>query len=399
MVSALEGIRVLDVTGLGPGAMAAMMLGDMGADVIKVDMTAGGGGVGSGISYIPAGEEGEKLVANISVNRNKKNLALNLKSETGQRIFRKLAETADVLIEGFRPGVMDRMNIGYGVLSQINPRLIYCAITGFGQTGPYKDLAGHDGVFTAMGGAQALIGESKDAPPVIPQTFVADIAIGYLEAAIGILVALRAREKTGRGQMVDISLTDGVVTLLPMVTGAHGFFYDGKVPERGSMLASGNRPYYATYETKDGKYLTITPVEPKFWKNMCHAMGRDDLAPLQYRPEKQDYLRTELKGIFRTRTRDEWFDLLSKADVGIGKVLEIDELYADPHVLAREMVLELDHPKFGKVRQTGFGIKLSETPATVRRLPNLPGADTEEVLLESGFKKEEIADFRREDVI
>ncbi|MBM3133664.1 MAG: CoA transferase, partial [Chloroflexi bacterium] len=120
---------------------------------------------------------------------------------------------------------------------------------------------------------------------------------------------------------------------------------------------------------------------------------------LQYRPEKQDYLRTELKGIFRTRTRDEWFDLLSKADVGIGKVLEIDELYADPHVLAREMVLELDHPKFGKVRQTGFGIKLSETPATVRRLPNLPGADTEEVLLESGFKKEEIADFRREDVI
>ena len=399
MVLPLEGIRVLDMGGLGPGAMAAMTLGDLGADVIRVDMTTGEGGVGSGISYFPTGEEGERLLAHSPMFRNRRNLALNLKSTEGQNIFRKLARTADVLIEGFRPGVMDRMNIGYGALSEINPRLIYCAVTGFGQTGPYRDMPGHDAIFTAMGGAQALIGESEETPPVIPQTFVADLAIGWMETTVGILSALWARERTGRGQMVDISLMDGVVSLLPMITGAHSYLADGRVPRRGEMLASGRRPYYATYRTRDGKYLTITPVEPKFWRNMCRALGREDLIPLQYDPTKQEYLRAELGAIFLTRTRDEWFDLLSRADVGVGKVLTLDEVFSDPHVLSREMVLELDHPTFGKVRQVGFGIKFSETPPTLRRLPRPPGADTEEILSEAGYTEEEIADFRRLGVI
>lgn len=399
MVLPLEGIRVVDMGGLGPGAMAAMMLGDLGADVIRVDMTSGEGGVGSGISYFPPGEAGERLLAHSPMFRNKRNLALNLKSDEGQEIFRRLAGTADVLIEGFRPGVMDRMNIGYEALSKVNPRLIYCAITGFGQMGPYRDMPGHDAVFTAMGGAQALIGENAETAPVIPQTFVADLAIGWMETTVGILAALWARQHTGRGQMVDISLMDGVVSLLPMITGAHSFLADGQVPRRGEMLASGRRPYYATYRTRDGKYLTITPVEPKFWRNLCRALGREDLVPLQYDPTKQDYLRAELGAIFLTRTRDEWFDLLGGADVGVGKVLELDEIFADPHVLSRGMVLELDHPKFGKVRHVGFGLKLSETPPTVRRLPRPPGADTEEILLEAGYARKEIEEFRRQGVI
>ncbi len=399
MTLPMSGIKVLDVTGLGPAAMAAMMLGDMGAHVIKVDMASGTGGVGGGISYIPTGEEGERLVANISVNRNKKHLALNLKSGEGQKIFHKLAETADVVIEGFRPGAMDRMNIGYETLAKINPGLIYCAVTGFGQTGPYKDMPGHDAVFTAMGGLQALLGESEDTPPVIAQNVIADLTIGYLEATVGILIALRARDKTGRGQLVDISMMDGVMTLLPAITGAHGYFHDGIVPKRGDMLASGNRPYYALYQAKDGKYLALTPVEPKFWKNMCQAMGREDLIRQQYDPDKQEELRDELKKIFLTRTRDEWFDILGRVDVGVGKVMGLDELYADPHVRHREMVIEMDHPKLGKVRQTGFGIKFSDTPGSIRRLPGLPGQDTEEVLLEEGYSKDEIEGFRTQGVI
>lgn len=399
MVMPLEGIRVLDLGGLGPGAMAAMTLGDLGADVIRVEMTAGEGGVGSGISYFPPGEEGERLLAHSPMFRNKRSIGLNLKSDEGRGIFERLVGRADVLIEGFRPGVMDRMAIGYGALSKINPRLIYCAVTGFGQTGPYKDMPGHDAVFTAMGGAQALIGESDETLPVIPQTFVADLAIGWMETTAAILAALWARERTGRGQMVDISLMDGVVSLLPMITGAHTFFTDGQVPRRGEMLASGNRPYYATYPTRDGKYLTITPVEPKFWRNLCRALGREDLIPLQYDPAKQEYLRAELGAIFRTRTRAEWFELLGGADVGVGKVLALDEVFSDPQARSRGMVLELDHPKFGKVRQVGFGIKFSETPMRVRNLPRPAGADTEEILTEAGFTPEEIADFRRRGAI
>ncbi len=399
MALPLDEIRVLDIGGLGPGAMAAMMLGDLGADVIRVDMTTGEGGVGSGISYFPPGEAGERLLAHSPMFRNKRNLALDLKSETGQDIFRRIVRTADVLIEGFRPGVMDRMNLGYEVLSKINPGLIYCAVTGFGQTGPYKDMPGHDAVFTAMGGAQALIGESEEAPPVIPQTFVADLAIGWMEATVGILAALWARERTGRGQMVDISLMDGVVSLLPMITGAHSFLADGKIPRRGEMLASGRKPYYATYKTRDGKYITITPVEPKFWRNLCRALGREDLIPLQYDPAKQEYLRAQLTAIFLTRTRDEWFALLGPADVGVGKVLRLDEVFTDPHALSRGMILELDHPKFGKVKQIGFGIKFSETPPSVRRLPKPPGADTEEILSEAGYSRDEIESFRRRGVI
>ncbi len=379
-----------------------MVLGDMGADVIKIELPPGGGnrGVGDGIVYGPDDPvEAERLAAMTAPGRNKRLLSLSLRSEAGQMVFHKLVQTADVVLEGFRPGVMDRMNCGYEKLSSINPRLIYCAVSGYGQTGPYSGLPGHDANYVSMGGVQDLIGTSSDEAPVFAVNIVADLAIAFQNAVIGILLALSARERTGRGQMVDVSMTDGVVSLLAGIPEATDHFYTKAVPRRGRMALSGNRPYYCAYKTADDKWLTICPLEPKFWKNMCLALGREDFVPQQYDPGSEDALLDELKRIFATRTRDEWFDLLAKADVPVGKVLELDELFADPHVLHRQMVLEIDHPRFGKVKQLGFGIKMSDTPGTVRRIGGLLGRDTDEVMAEAGYSATEIEGLRGQGVI
>jgi len=402
MTSALSGIRVLDLTGLGPASLATMMLGDMGAEVTKIDLPPGGGsrGVGDGFVVIPDDrEEAERMAANSSVNRNKKNVAVNLRTEAGQKVFHKLVEGSDVVIEGFRPGVMDRMNVGYEALSRTNPGIIYCAVSGYGQSGPYSGLPGHDGNYTAMGGVQALIGESADGAPVFALNIVADMGIAFLEAALGIVLAICARERTGRGQMVDISMTDGVTSLLAGMPGSADYFSTGVVPKRGETLTSGNLPCYAVYQTGDGKWLTLCPLEAKFWANFCRAVGREDFIAVQWDPAKKDEMFVELRRLFLTKTRDEWFDILSAADVPVGKVLELDELFSDPHVLHRQMLIEIDHSKYGKVRQLGFAVKLSDTPGTVRSLGRVLGQDTDEVLLAAGYSQGEIEAMRGEGVV
>jgi len=402
LASALDGITVLDLSGMGPASMAAMMLGDMGAEVIKIDLPPGGGsrGVGDGLAYVPEDQtEALRMAANASPGRNKKYLALNLRMEAGQRVFHKLVETSDVVLESFRPGVMDRMNVGYEVLSKTNPRIIYCAVTGYGQTGPYKSFPGHDANYAAQGGVQALIGESAEGRPVIALNIVADMVVAVYHAVIGILLGVCARERTGRGQMVDVSMTDGAVGLLMGIPGAAEYFYSGVVPKRGETMTSGNVPYYTVYQAKDDKWLTLCPIEPKFWSNACRTLGREDFIAQQFDPAKADEMMAELRKIFRTKTRDEWFDELSKADVPVGKVLELDELCTDPQVLAREMVVEMDHEKFGKVRQFGIAIKLSDTPGTIRSLGGLLGQDTDRVLGDAGYSKTEIDGLRQEGVI
>jgi len=291
LASALSGIKVIDLAGLGPSAIAAMMLGDMGADVLKIDLPPGGGsrGVGEGLPFFPEdAEETEKMTAYMATNRNKKNMALNLRSEAGQAIFHKLAKEYDVIIEAFRPGVMDRMNVGYQTLSQINPRIIYCSVSGYGQTGPYRSFPGHDANYAGMGGVLGLIGESKEGAPVIALNIVADVAVAVLQAVIGILLAVCARERTGRGQHVDISMTDGVVSLLIGIPGAGEYLYNGIVPQRGETMTSGTQPFYSVYQTKDNKYLTLCPIEPRFWGNLCRAIGREDFAPHQFDSNKKD---------------------------------------------------------------------------------------------------------------
>jgi crotonobetainyl-CoA:carnitine CoA-transferase CaiB-like acyl-CoA transferase len=402
LASALSGIKVLDLSGLGPASIAAMMLGDMGAEVIKIELPPGSGsrGVGDGLVYFPEDQfEAEKMAANSSVNRNKKNLALNLRTEEGQRVFHKLAETADIILEAFRPGVMDRMNVGYEAMSKTNPRIVYCAVSGYGQTGPYRKFPGHDANYASMGGVQALIGPSRDGAPVVALNIVADMAIAVLNAAIGILLAICARERTGRGQMVDISMTDGVVGLLTGIPGAAEYFYNGVVPQRGETMTSGNVPYYTIYETKDGKWLSVCPIEPRFWANLCRVLGREEYIPVQFDPDKKDEMLSDLTKIFLTKTRDEWFDSLTKEDVPVGKVLELDELFKDPQVLERQMVVEMDHPKFGKVRHTGMSIKLSDTPGTIRSLGGLLGRDTNEVMSAAGYSQADIDGLREQGVV
>ena len=402
MASALSGVRVLDVTGNGPAALAAGMLGDMGADVIKIDLPPGAGprGVGDGIEYLPQDRlEAEKMAANTSPGRNKKNMAINLRIKAGQDVFHRLVKASDVIIEGFRPGVMDRMNVGYKDVAKTNPRIVYCAVSGYGQTGPYSNLPGHDGNYVSMAGIQGLIGRRLDEAPVFALNLVADMGVAYLQAVIGILLALHARERTGRGQMVDISMTDGSMAFLAGIPQVTDYFYSGAALRRGQSVLSGNQPYYHIYRTRDDKWLTLCPLEPKFWANMCRALDRPQFIPHEFDAARADEMLAELQRIFLTKTRDEWFDLLAKADVAVAKVLDIDELFSDPQVLHRQMVMELEHPKFGKVRQLGFPIKLSDTPGTVRRFGGLLGQDTSEVMADEGYSVNEIADLRRQGAI
>jgi crotonobetainyl-CoA:carnitine CoA-transferase CaiB-like acyl-CoA transferase len=403
LASALSGIRVLDLTGLGPSALVSMTLGDMGAEVIKLDMPPGGGhrGVGDGLDFLPeSADEAEKMTAYVAINRNKKSVAVNLRTEAGQKIFHKLVAISDVVIESFRPGVMDRMNVGYEALARTNPRIIYCAVSGYGQTGPYKSFPGHDGNYAGFGGVLGLTGVRSDDAPVMALNVVADLAIAFLNATIGVLLAICARERTGKGQLVDISMTDGVVALLAGIPGATEYFYSGLLPQRGETLTSGNSPFYSVYETKDGKYITICPIEPRFWGNMCRALGRDDLTPHEFAPSpKKEEMLNDLKKIFLTKTRDEWFDLLTKADVPVGKILDVGEVFTDPQVVHRQMLVEVPHPKFGNVKQVGISIKLSDTPGKIRSLAVPSGRHTEETLSNLGYSKAEIQKLRQENVV
>jgi len=387
MKTALGAIKVLDITGIGPASFAAQILGDMGAEVIKISQPPRGAtrGIGQGVEFI----EGMDPTLPLDTIRNKKNMGINLKSEAGQRLFCKLVETTDVIIESFRPGVMERFGLGYGTLEQINPGLIYCAISGYGQDSPYRNLSGHDANYAGMAGILGLVGESPDEPPVFPQNTLADFTTAILQAALGAVLALCARERTGKGQYVDISMTDGAFATLNILPEIGEYLMNGVVPKRGEGLFTGTQPWYATYQTADDKYVTLCPIEPHFWKNMCQALDREDLIGRWFTPEK-DQLFDELRQIFRTRTRDEWFDLLSEADVPVGKVLDIDEVFSDPHMLQRQMVVEVDHPRHGRMKQIGFPIKFSDTPWQIRIPAARLGEHTEEIVTGLGYSQDEI---------
>ncbi len=398
MTLALKGIRLLDLTGMGPASFAAGMLADMGADVTKISTPPGASdkGVGAGIDFI----EGVEASAFYDTPRNKKNIGINLKAESGKKLFFQLIDTADVVLEAFRPGVMDRLGIGYEKASQRNPRIIYCSVSGYGQTGPYRDLPGHDANYAAMGGALGLIGYSADEPPVMAENFIADMTTAVLQAAIGILTAIIAREKTGKGQQVDVSMSDGVLFILSCLPEIAEYLMGGAIPQRGNTLFGGSQPCYAVYKTADGKYLSIGTLEPHFWKRLCRALGRDDLIAKQYAPSplKEEVFK-ELRSVFQTKSRNEWFDLLTEADVPVGKVLGIDETCNDPHMQHREMIIEVDHTRWGKSKQIGFPIKFSNTPWQMRIPGARLGEHTDEVLSELGYPPEEIEKLRKDRVV
>jgi crotonobetainyl-CoA:carnitine CoA-transferase CaiB-like acyl-CoA transferase len=390
---ALEGVKILDLSRLVPGAFCTMLLGDLGAEVLKIEapeVTELRGSLGA-----LKGEENRRAAAYYALDRNKKSIVVNLKSEVGREIFYRLSQRADVIVEGFRPGVAKRLKIDYETISKLNPKIIYCSLSGYGQDGPYHAFPGHDINYIAMAGVLGLIG-SGEGPPVIPLNLVADFAGAALYGALGISIALVARNKTGKGQYLDMAYVDGAISLM---TWFSGYFFDGSMLKRGESWLHGAYPYYGIYETRDGKHITIGCLEPHFWENLCRFLGKEEYIPYHFalehtfhkpEDEKWDEIRASLKQIFLTKTRDEWFELLIRNDVPAGKVYTPDEVFSDPQVL---------HPTLGKIKQVGIAPRLSSTPGKVRSLSPLPGEHTDEILQELGYKRKEIENLRQEGVV
>lgn len=402
---ALQGIRVLDLTTLGPGNFATMYLGDMGAEVIVVAPPPTSNVRVSASSYAK-GKDSDTYhwsMANAikvlveSLNRNKKSLTLNLKAPEGREIFCELAKQSDVIVDGFRPGVTKRLGIDYESLSKINPKIIYCSMSGYGVDGPYRDIPGHDINFSAFGGGIDMVGQ-KDGPPAIPMNLFADWSTS-LHAVVGILTALVAREKTGRGQFVEVAYLD---TVLGMLNPFHFDYLNyGTVYKRGDNFYNGGNPFYDVYETKDGKYFTIGCNEPAFWENLCRALGREDFIPDQFtQGDKKQEITAWLKETFLTKTRDEWFEELKDKNVAIGKVYSSDEVFTDPHIVARGVVKEIDHPKGGKVKYIRLPFQLSDTPGKITSPSPETGQQTDDILANMlRYTKEDIAKLRERHVV
>ncbi len=395
---ALEGLKVLDLTRLLPGGYCTLLLADMGAEVLKVEDPFGG----DYVRWFPPKVKEESAYF-LAVNRNKKSMKLNLKHERGKQILMELARHHDVLVEGFRPGVMDKLDLGYEQMSKINPRLVYCSISGYGQDGPYNQRAGHDINYIGIAGILGITG-FKDRPPVVPGVPIADFGGGGMLAALGIMMALYSRERTGKGQYVDISMMDGVASWMANVAAKH--FVSNDLQNRGEVDLAGGLVCYGTYETKDGRALSVGALEPKFWANVCRLIGREDLIDAQLDLETQldthnnGGLKKQIADIFKSKTMDEWLSLFEGHDTCIEKVNTVAEAMRDPQMLHRKMIVEIDHPTEGPTRAMGIPIKLSDTPGRVDRLPAPAyGQHTREVLEGLGLSEAEIERLAEEKII
>lgn len=388
---ALEGLKVLDLTRLLPGGYCTLLLADMGADVLKVEDPFGG----DYVRWFPPKVKEESAYF-LAVNRNKKSMKLNLKHPRGKEILKKLAEHYDVLVEGFRPGVMDNLELGYEHIRAVNHRIIYCSISGYGQTGPYSQRAGHDINYIGIAGILGLTGY-KDRPPVVPAVPIADFGGGML-AALGVMMALHHRHRTGQGQYVDISMMDAVASWMANV--AAKYFVSNESADRGEFELAGGLVCYRTYETKDGRHLSVGALEPKFWANFCRLIEREDLIDAQLDMQKDGKLRKEIETIFKSKTLDEWLALLKDHDTCIERINTVAEAMNDPQMLQRQMVAETNHPTEGKVRSIGIPIKLSATPGQIQRLPAPAyGEHTRETLMALGFTDTDINELAGDGVI
>ena len=384
----LEGIRVLDLSRLLPGGFCSLMLADFGAEVVKVEDT----GMGDYIRWSPPHYEGAEQSAGsalfLGLNRGKTSIRLNLKTDEGREVLLRLVKDADVLLESFRPGVMDRLGVGFERLKEANPGLVYCAITGYGQDGPYRDRSGHDMNYLGLIGLLGLTGE-HDGPPVQSAGQIADLGGGGLMAAFGILAALRERDRSGEGQFVDVSMADGALSWLTMV--ASQFLADGVVPQRGKGTLNGGLICYRPYRCADG-YVTLGALEPKFWQAWCRGVGREDLIEQQFQPPGTE-AHAQVEAIFAERTRDDWQAFASEVDCCLEPVLGLDEALDSELVREREMVARLDQPGVAEpVRLLGVPVKLSRTPGDANRGPGPAlGEHTDDVLRAAGYDDEQIA--------
>ncbi len=382
----LAGLRVLDLTRLLPGPLASMHLADLGADVIKIEDTGAGdyarsaGAVHGDISYFQL------------VNRNKRSLTLDLKQAAGVAAFLRLAASADVILEGFRPGVVDKLGIGYQAVCAINPRLVYCAITGYGQDGPYRDRAGHDLNYLGYCGLLDQIGVAGGAPAV-PNFQIGDLLGGSLSALVGVLAAVHDARGSGRGRYVDVAMTDAVFahTIFPLLA-VLGL---GQALPRGEDVLSGGMPSYGVYATSDGRHMAVSAMEPKFWEMLCTAIDRPDLKPFAFATGAEGQrIRHELEVTFAKRSFAAWTALFERVDCCATPVLRFEESLQNEQLQARGMIVEV-----AGVKQFAPPFKISELPFEARLPPPGAGEHCEEILRESGFTADEITNLRVQKVI
>jgi crotonobetainyl-CoA:carnitine CoA-transferase CaiB-like acyl-CoA transferase len=369
---ALNGITVLDLSRLLPGPYCSMILADHGARVIAIEDRK---------QYL---KDGLFLP---SVQRNKAHMCLDLKTEEGKEIFFRMARRADVVIEGFRPGVVERLGVDYEAVRTVRPEIIYCSISGFGQSGPWRDRAGHDVNYLGDSGVLDLIGEAGQ-KPVIPGIQIADIAGGGMNAAIGILLALYARQRTGQGQRIDISMTDGMLALLPVAK----YFHEqtGTVPPRGRNMLAHGYACYNTYETADGRFIAVGALEGRFWKALCRHLGLAQYADSQFDADRSQEIIAAVAAIFKQKPLSQWEAELSGQDLCVSGIRAMDEALGADHFRQREMVVELARPEGGADTELGVAVKLSATPGAVRTPRPRFGEDTESVLKEFGYNAEHI---------
>jgi alpha-methylacyl-CoA racemase len=391
MSGPLEGITVLDLSRLLPGGFCSLLLADYGAEVIKVEDT----GAGDYSRWAPPFYDGAERSASsalfLALNRNKKSIRVDLKTDAGREVLLRLVRDADVLLESFRPGVLDRLGVGYERLRTENPGLVYCAITGYGQDGPNRDRSGHDMNYLGLGGLLGLTGEAGG-PPVQAAGQIADVGGGAQMAAFGILAALRERDRTGEGQLVDVSMYDGAMSWLAMV--AARAMCEGRAQRRGELELAGALTCYRPYACADG-WVTIGALEPKFWRNFCAGVERPDLIEHQFDPPGSEAHR-EVEAIVAGRTRDEWRAFASEHDCCLEPVLDLDEALDSEVTHAREMVVGLEQPGVAEpVRLLGLPVKLSRTPGDAARAPGPAlGEHTVEVLRSAGYSEAEVEALR-----
>jgi alpha-methylacyl-CoA racemase len=386
----LAGLTVLDLTRLLPGGLCSLLLADFGAEVTKVEDTAAGDYLRWTEPRLAGADPSAAATAFVALNRNKRSVRIDLKTAGGRDALLGLVERADVVLESFRPGVMQRLGLDYAVLSERNPTIVHCSITGYGQDSPWRERAGHDLNYIGLVGALALGGEVGGAPAQ-PATQLADVG-GAMLAAFGILVALRERDASGEGQHVDVSMADAALAALAMVAGG---CRDGQPPpRRGELALAGGAVCYRPYRCVDG-WVTIGALEPKFWEAWCRGVGREDLIDRQYDPPGSP-AHAAVAEVFSQRTRAEWQGFAARHDCCVEPVLELDEALASAHVAARDMVVEVGQPgAAAPARALGPPVKLSRTPADPRRRPAPAlGEHTDEVLAAAGFTEEQRAGLR-----
>lgn len=384
------GLKVLDFTTLLPGPFATMLLADLGADVVRIEAP---GRWDMGRSRPPFDDgisAGHAMLA-----RSKRSVALDLKKPGAADIVKRLVKEYDIVIEQFRPGVMDRLGIGYEALAKENPRVVYCSLTGYGQTGPLRDRAGHDNNYLALAGVMSHSGRKAGGP--VPQGVqVADIGGGSLCSIIGILAAVVARQHTGRGQYVDVSMYDAALAWNAYAA-AH-YLVGGTPPDYEAMPLNGGT-HYDYFRTKDGRYMSVGSLEPKFWEGFCRAIGRPDFIPRVDLPgPKMDALKVEIRTMMEQKTFDEWVAIFAKEDVCVEPVLRLDEAFAHPQCAARDMVVNVPKPKGGAQQQVGFPIKFSEIRPQYKHIGCELGAHTDEVLLDTGYTATEVSALREKGV-